>query len=58
MLDTLLLKKAFNLKVLELCPVVASYLFNSQSALIFELVLRIPLRSLGFELFPAKRIPK
>jgi hypothetical protein len=29
MLDALLLKKAFNLRVLELRPVVASYLFYS-----------------------------
>jgi hypothetical protein len=28
MLDALLLKKAFNLRVLELCPVVASFLFD------------------------------
>jgi hypothetical protein len=36
MLDALLLKKAFNLCVLELCPVVASYLLDSQSELILS----------------------
>jgi hypothetical protein len=29
MLDALILKKAFNLRVLELRPIVASYLFDS-----------------------------
>jgi hypothetical protein len=28
MLDALILKKAFDLSVLELCPIVASYLFD------------------------------
>jgi hypothetical protein len=36
MLDALLLKKAFNLRVLELCPIVTSYLLDSQSKLILS----------------------
>jgi hypothetical protein len=36
MLDALLLKKAFNLRVLELRPIVASYLLDSQSELILS----------------------
>jgi hypothetical protein len=36
MLDALILKEAFNLRVLELRPVVASYLFDSQSELILS----------------------
>jgi hypothetical protein len=36
MLDALLLKKAFNLKVLELRPIIASYLLDSQSELILS----------------------
>jgi hypothetical protein len=36
MLDALLLIKAFNLRVLELRPVVTSYLFDSQSELILS----------------------
>jgi hypothetical protein len=58
MLDALLLKKSFNLRVLELRSIVASNLLDSQSELIFELVSRISLRFLGFVIFPAKRIPK
>jgi hypothetical protein len=57
MLDALLLKKSFNLRVLEVCPIIACNLFDSQSKLIFELVLRISLRSLGFEICPTTRIP-
>jgi hypothetical protein len=34
MLDALLLKKSFNLRVLELRPIIASYLFDPQSELI------------------------
>jgi hypothetical protein len=37
MLDALLLKKSFNLRVLELCYIVASNLFDSQSELILSL---------------------
>jgi hypothetical protein len=37
MLDALLLKKSFNLRVLELCSIVASNLFYSQSELILSL---------------------
>jgi hypothetical protein len=58
MLDALILKKAFYLRVLELCPVVTSYLFLFSIRTHFELVSRIPLKSLRFEIFPAKRIPK
>jgi hypothetical protein len=36
MLDALLLKKSFNLRVLELCSVVASDLLDSQSELILS----------------------
>jgi hypothetical protein len=36
MLDALVLKKALNLRVLELRPVVASNLFDSQSELILS----------------------
>ena len=36
MFDALLLKKAFDLRVLELRPVVASYLLDSQSELILN----------------------
>jgi hypothetical protein len=36
MLDALILKEAFDLRVLELCPIVASYLFDSQSKLILS----------------------
>jgi hypothetical protein len=36
-LDALLLKKFFNLKVLQFCVVVASYLFNPQVELILSL---------------------
>jgi hypothetical protein len=36
MLDALILKEAFDLRVLELCPIVASYLFDSQSELILS----------------------
>jgi hypothetical protein len=58
MLDALLLKKAFNLRILELRPIVASNLFLSLSRTHFEPVSRIPLRSLGFGIFLAKRTPK
>jgi hypothetical protein len=37
MLDALLLKKSFNLRVLELRPIIASYLFDPQSELILSL---------------------
>jgi hypothetical protein len=37
MLDALLLKKSINLRVLELCSIVASNLFDSQSELILSL---------------------
>jgi hypothetical protein len=36
MLDALLLKKSFNLRILELCPIVASNLLDSQSELILS----------------------
>jgi hypothetical protein len=36
MLDALLLKEGFNLRVLELRPVVASYLFDPQAELILS----------------------
>jgi hypothetical protein len=36
MLDALILKKAFYLRVLELCPIIASYLLDSQSELILS----------------------
>jgi hypothetical protein len=36
MLDPLLRKKSFNLRVLELCSIVASNLFDSQSELILS----------------------
>ena len=36
MLDSLLLQKAFNLRVLELRPVVASYLLDPQAELILS----------------------
>jgi hypothetical protein len=58
MLDALLLKKSFNLRVLELRPIVTSYLFLFSIRTHFEPVLRISLKSIGFEIFPAKRIPK
>jgi hypothetical protein len=58
MLDAFLLKKSFNLRVLELRSVVASNLFLFSIRTHFEPILRISLRSLGFEIFPAKRIPK
>ena len=58
MLDALLLKEAFYLRVLELCPVVASNLFLSLSRTHFELISRIPLMSLGFVIYPTKRTPK
>jgi hypothetical protein len=37
MLDALLLKKSFNLRVLELCSIVSSNLFDSQSKLILSM---------------------
>jgi hypothetical protein len=37
MLDALFLKKSFNLRVLELCSIVASNLFDSQSERILSL---------------------
>jgi hypothetical protein len=37
MLDTLLLKKSFNSRILELYSIVASNLFDSQSELILSL---------------------
>jgi hypothetical protein len=37
MLDALLLKKTFNVRVLELHPIVASNLFYSQSEIILSL---------------------
>jgi hypothetical protein len=37
MLDALLLKKSFNLRILELCSIVASNLLDSQSELILSL---------------------
>jgi hypothetical protein len=58
MLDAFLLKKSFNLRVLELRPIIASYIFLSLIRTHFEPVLRISLGSLGFEIFPVKRIPK
>jgi hypothetical protein len=36
MLDAILLKKSFNLRVLELCSIVASNHFDSQSKLILS----------------------
>jgi hypothetical protein len=36
MLDALLLKKSFNLRVLELCSIIASNLLDSQSELILS----------------------
>jgi hypothetical protein len=58
MLDALILKKSFDLRVLKLSLIVASYLFLSLIRTRFEPDLRIPLRFLGFEIFPAKRITK
>jgi hypothetical protein len=57
MLDALVLKKAFYLRVLELHPVVASYLLDSQS----ELILSPSQESLKVSWvcdFSCKRIPK
>jgi hypothetical protein len=57
MLDALLLlKKSFNLRVLELRSIVASNLIDSQSELILSP--RISLRFLRFEIFPTKITPK
>jgi hypothetical protein len=36
MLDALLLKKSFNLRILELCSIVAPNIFDSQSELILR----------------------
>jgi hypothetical protein len=36
MLDALVLKKSFNLRILELCPIVASNLFDPQAELILS----------------------
>jgi hypothetical protein len=57
MLDAILLKKSFNLRVRELRSIVASNLLNSQSELILT-CLKNFLTSLGFVIFPAKRTPK
>jgi hypothetical protein len=37
MLDAIILKKAFDFRVLELRPIIASYLLDSQSELILSL---------------------
>jgi hypothetical protein len=37
MLDALFLKKAFDLRVLELLPIIASYLFDPQSELVLSM---------------------
>jgi hypothetical protein len=57
MLDAFFLKKAFNLRVFELRPIVASYLFLFLIRTHFEPVSRIPLRSLGFVIFLQKEHP-
>jgi hypothetical protein len=57
MLDPLL-KKSFDLRVLELRSIIASNLFLFSIQTHFEPVLRISLRFLGFEIFPTRIIPK
>jgi hypothetical protein len=54
MLDALFLKKAFNLRVLELHPVVASYLLDSQSELILRPFQESLQSFLGLRLFLQK----
>jgi hypothetical protein len=58
MLDALLLKKSFNLRILELRSIVASNLFDSQSKLILSQSQESLQGLLGLRFFPAKRIPK
>jgi hypothetical protein len=58
MLDALLLKKSFDLRVLELRLIIASNLFLFSIRTHFEPVSRILLMSLGFVIFPTKRTPK
>jgi hypothetical protein len=55
MLDAFLLKVLLHLQILELGPVVASYLFHLER---FESSLESALGSLGFLIYPRKRIPK
>jgi hypothetical protein len=56
MLDALFLKKSFNLRVLELCSIVTSNLFYSQSKLILSPSQEF-LRFLGFVIFLQKEHP-
>jgi hypothetical protein len=56
-LDAFLLKIFLQLKILELGPVVASYLFHLE-LIHFEPFLESALGSLGFFIYPAKRTPR
>jgi hypothetical protein len=57
-LDAFLLKILLHLKILELGPIVASYLFHLELKFVLEPSLESALGSLGFLIYPAKRIPK
>jgi hypothetical protein len=57
MLDALILKKAFHLRVLELRPVVASYLFDPQSELILSPSQESFYSLLGLRFFLQKEYP-
>jgi hypothetical protein len=57
MLDALLLKKAFNLRVLELRPIITSYLLDSQSELILSPSQESLESLLGLRFFLQKEYP-
>jgi hypothetical protein len=57
MLDALLLKKAFNLRVLELCTIVASYFLNPQAELILSSSQESFQSLLGLRFFLQKEYP-
>jgi hypothetical protein len=58
MLDVLHLKKSFNLRVLEPCPIIASNLLDPQSELILSLSQELLQSFPGLRFFLQKRIPK
>jgi hypothetical protein len=57
MLDPIVLKKSFNLSILELCPIIASDLFDPQSELILTPSQESLQCSLGLRFFLKKEHP-
>jgi hypothetical protein len=57
-LDVFFLKILLHLQILELGPVVASYLFHLELKFVLSPSLESALGSLGFLIYPAKRTPK